>query len=154
MASKIERERKERRSTIISGVSQGLKKSDIAAKLGVERWVVDRDLRMMRREGNPDLRHARKAREEQAETKKQSTVSSERFMRMTGMTFKEKSFRNMVDFYRSELMNVLKSDNQYNAILDLPKSVQRTLKKNGIIIHWRRNRRISPKAMEYLLRDD
>ncbi len=74
----------------------------------------------------------------------------DKFLLMTGMTFQEKTFRNMVDFYRPELLKVLKSDDQCIEIMQLPKSVIRTLKNNGIIIYARKNLEIAPKALVYL----
>ena len=69
---------------------------------------------------------------------------------MTGMTFKEKSFRNMIEFYKPELRKILKSEKQYAAINKLPKSIRRILKNNGIIAYGRKNLRITSDAREYL----
>jgi hypothetical protein len=69
---------------------------------------------------------------------------------MTGMTFQEKNFENMMNFYRSELMRILKSKNEAAAIMILPKNVQRSLKRNGIIDGQKKMRKISSKARKYL----
>jgi len=72
---------------------------------------------------------------ERVQAKKQVIVSSlgERFHRMTGMTFKEKAFNNMMSFYKPELTKILNAENECAAIRDLPNSVRKTLKRNGII---------------------
>jgi hypothetical protein len=57
----------------------------------------------------------------------------------------------MIDFYRPELMKVLGSGDQYSAIMDLPKSVRRTLIQNGIITNRRRKREITLRALELLI---
>jgi len=45
---------------------------------------------------------------------------------MTGITLEEKSFRNMIDYNKSALMKILKSEDQYAAIVKLPKSIRKT----------------------------
>ena len=74
----------------------------------------------------------------------------ERFLSMTGMTFKEKSFRNMIEFYKPELKKIIESEKQYIAIMNLPKNIRRTLKNNGIIAYGRKNLRITSDARKYL----
>lgn len=145
-------EREKRRLMILEGISQGLRPSEIAAQLGVNRWVIMNDLRLMRYNGDPELRQVERAQERIRVEKKGSVarVRDDRFLRMTGMTFQEKSFRNMIDFYKPELMRILRSENQYAAILNLPKSVQRTLKNNGIVANGRLKREITPHARMYL----
>ena len=54
-------------------------------------------------------------------------------MKLTGMTLKEKSFRNMIEFYKPKLLDVLKSSDQHSVINSLPKSAKNTMKKNKII---------------------
>ncbi len=60
------------------------------------------------------------------------TKQEEMFLGMTGMTLQEKTFRNMIDFYKSELMEIMKAADQSAAIRVLPKSDRRTMLHNGI----------------------
>lgn len=146
------RERQNRRTTILEGVGRGLSISEIAAQLRVNRWVVMNDLKMMRKSEDPELVQAERVRElSKEEQRSPSSESRERFLLMTGKTFQEKSFQNMIDFYRPELMKVLGSGDQYSAIMDLPKSVRRTLIQNGIITNRRRKREITLRALELLI---
>ena len=149
--------RRKRRPTILRGISQDLKHSEIAAELGVNRWVVMNDLRYMQYSGDSELKQAQEA-QERIRAEKRSVIASdrvyvkhdERFLRMTGMTIQEKTFRNMMDFYKPELTKILKSRDQYAAIINLPKSVRRTLMHNGIITHGRHKLEVTPDARKYL----
>ncbi len=115
------------------------------------------DLRYMQYIGDSELKQAQKARD-QIRAKKQSVITrdkihvkhNERFLRMTGMTIQEKTFRNMIDFYKPELIKILKSGDQNAAIMNLPKSIRRTLIHNGVITHGRHHREIASDAREYL----
>jgi hypothetical protein len=69
---------------------------------------------------------------------------------MTGITLQEKSFRNMIDFNKHELLKILKSEDQHAAIFKLSTSIQKTLKKNGIITRRRQDNEITERAQEYL----
>ncbi len=151
-------ERRKRRPTILRGISQDLKHSEIAAQLGVNRWVVMNDLRYMQYSGDSELKRAQEA-QERIRAEKQSVIArdrmyvkhGERFLRMTGMTIQEKTFQNMMDFYEPELTRVLKSGDQYAAIMRLPKSVRRTLMHNGIITHGRHKLEVASDARKYLI---
>jgi len=69
---------------------------------------------------------------------------------MTGMTLHEKSFQNMVHFYKSELMTILRSGDHEAAIRNLPNSTRRTLMHNGILT--KRNKpQITQQAQNQLL---
>ena len=151
--SNVIRERQERRLIILEGISQGLKHSEIATQLGVNRWVILNDLRFMRNNGDPELNEAQKA-QEQIRVNKPSvaSISNERFLNMTGMTFQEKSFRNMIDFNKQVLMKILNSKNQRTAIRSLPKSIRKTLKNNGIITNGWYKCEITLKTLDYLFR--
>ena len=89
---------------------------------------------------------------ERVQAKKQVIVSSlgERFHRMTGMTFKEKAFNNMMSFYKPELTKILNAENECAAIRELPKSVRKTLKRNGIIAQGWKTPEITEHARAYL----
>jgi predicted sulfurtransferase len=133
MTNSIEHE--QRRLIILEGINGGIENSEIAEKLGVPLWVVRRDLKKMRYNRDPELKKAYKKAQERVQVKKQIIAISlgERFHRMTGMTFKEKAFNNMMSFYKPELTKILNAENECDAIRDLPNSVRKTLKRNGII---------------------
>ena len=145
------RERQERRLIILEGMSQGLKHSEIATQLGVNRWDILNDLKLMRNNGDPELKEAQEA-QEQIRVNKPSvaSISNERFLNMTGLTFQEKSFRNMIDFNKHALMKILNSKNQNAAIMNLPKSIRKTMKNNGIITKGWHNCEITIKTLDYL----
>jgi hypothetical protein len=145
-------EQVKRRPTILEGISQGLRQTEIAVQLGVNRIIIKQDIRAMERQKDAGLKLAQKAAYEQLLVKRSlvSSKSSDKFLLMTGMTFQEKTFCNMVDFYRPELLRVLKSDDQCIEIMQLPKSVIRILKNNEIIIYARKNLEIAPRALAYL----
>lgn len=155
--SNIVHERQERRPIILEGIRQDLKHSEIATRLGVNRWVIMNDLRYMRYNGDHGLKRAKEA-QDQIRAKKLSVLTSEkihakhneRFLRMTGMTLQEKTFRNMIDFNKHELMKILKSEDQNAAISRLPKSVRRNLLHNGIITKGWHNCEITAQALKYL----
>jgi ERCC4-type nuclease len=149
--SNVIRKRQERRPIILEGIRQDLKHSEIATKLGVNRWVILNDLRFMRNNGDPELKEAQKAQEQiQVNMPSVSSINTERFLNMTGITPQEKSFRNMIDFNKHELMKILNSKNQNAAIMSLPKSIRRTLKNNGIITNKWRKCEISLETLDYL----
>jgi hypothetical protein len=149
--------RKNRRLIILEGIRQDLKNSEISAQLGTNRWVIKSDIKYMKKNGDIGLKQAINAQAKVREKKvlllseeKTHFKHNERFLGMTGVTLQEKSFRNMIDFNKFELLKVLKSEDQHAEICKLPKSVQKTLKKNGVITkNWRDNE-ISKRAQEYL----
>jgi len=153
MTSSIQ-ELETRRLNILDGINEGFAYSKIADKLGVHLWVVMNDLKRMRHNRDPELKQVIRKAQELAQEKKRSIANqpAERFHRMTGMTFKEKTFNNMMSFYKPELVKILKSDNECAAIRDLPKSVRRTLKHNGIIAQGWRTPEITTIARTYLTR--
>ena len=128
-------EQEERRVSIIDGINRGMPFSEIAAELGVHLWVVKGDIRRMRHDRDPELKEAYRMAEErvQIEKRKVANKQDERFHMMAGMSLKEKTFSNMMSFYRPELMKILRAENEGEAIRKLPDSVKRTLKNNGII---------------------
>ena len=72
------------------------------------------------------------------------------FYNMTGMTFQEKSFQNMVYFYKPELNKILQSEDQVTAIQCLSSSVRKTLVKNQILVK-KGQYKVSQRAYELLL---
>ncbi len=146
-----------RRLIILEGISQDLGHSEISAQLGANRWVVRSDIKYMQRNDDPGLILAE---EDQAQIREKKVLllteetrhfkQNQRFQSMTGITLQEMSFRNMIDYNRHELLIVLRSEDQNAEIFKLSKSVQRTLKKNGIIIKRWKDNEITERAQEYL----
>ena len=149
-----------RRTEILEAISQGLKYSEIAAKLGTSRWKILNEVRIMRLNTDLRLRDAERARnmvqaEEgvRVESGKVYVREDEVFQRMTGLTLEEKSFENMIEFYRPQLLSIIASDDEGAAIMGLPKRVRATLRNNGIIDGRRGSRktwRITEKSKDYL----
>jgi len=146
-----------RRLIILEGISQDLGHSEISAQLGANRWVVRSDIKYMQRNDDPGLILAK---EDQAQIREKKVLllteetrhfkQNQRFQSMTGITLQEKSFRNMIDYNRHELINILRSEDQNAEIFKLSKSIQRTLKKNGIITKRWKDSEITERAQEYL----
>ena len=146
-----------RRLIILEGISQDLGHSEISAQLGANQWVVRSDIKYMQRNDDPGLILAK---EDQAQIREKKVIllteetrhfkQNQRFQSMTGITLQEKSFRNMIDYNRHDLLNVLRSDDQNAEIFKLSKSIQRTLKKNGIITKRWKDNEITERAQEYL----
>lgn len=149
--------RDKRRLIILEGISQDLGHSEISAQLGADRWVVRSDIKYMQRNEDPGLILAK---EDQAQLREKKALLSteetrhfkqnQRFQSMTGITLQEKSFRNMIDYNRHELINILRSEDQNTEIFKLSKSVQKTLKKHGIITKRWKDNEITSRAQEYL----
>jgi hypothetical protein len=149
--------RKNRRSTILEGISQDLKHSEISEQLGTNRWVIRSDIRNMKNNGDIGFKQAEEAQALIREKKvlllkkeKKYYKQNESFLNSTGITLQEKSFRNMVDFNKFELLKILKSEDQHAEINLLSKSIQRTLKKNGVITKRWRDNEITERAEDYL----
>jgi hypothetical protein len=149
--------RKKRRLIILEGISQDLKHSEISAQLGANRWLIMSDIKFMQNNGDLGLEQAEKAQIQVREKKvllltKEKThfKQNERFLSMTGITLQEKSFRNMIDFNKHELLKILKSEDQNAAIFKLSTSIQKTLKRNGIITKRWQDNEITERAQEYL----
>ena len=149
--------RKKRRQIILEGISQDLNHSDISAQLRVTRGVLMSDINYMRSNGDLGLIQAELTQVQVHENKVSLTSKNmehykqnEKFLGMTGITLQEQSFRNMIDFNKHELLKILKSKDQHAAIVKLPTSIQKTLKKNGIIIRRWQDTEISERAQKYL----
>jgi len=146
-----------RRLIILEGISQDLGHSEISAQLGANQWVVRSDIKYMQRNDDPGLILAK---EDQALIREKKVLllteetrqfkQNQRFQSMTGITLQEKSFRNMIDYNRHDLLIVLRSEDQNAEIFKLSKSIQRTLKKNGIITKRWKDSEITERAQEYL----
>ena len=141
-----------RRQALLEGISQNLNYNEIAVQLGVRRGDLLKDVKAMRRSRDPDLRDAQRNGQAMVEKEKRSASKQreERFYYMTGMTLQEKSFQNMVYFFKPELMTILRSGDREAAIRNLPKSTRRTMMHNGILT--KRNRpEITQQARDQLL---
>ena len=147
----------ERRLGILSGIGQDLTSLEIATKLGVRISIIKKDLKVMKYnrdyEIRAQLKQAYKDKKIRALASKQAIVNvrNERFMSMTGLTFQEKNFENMVYYYRPELIEILGSADENEAITSLSTSVQKTLARNKIIGGLKSSRQISSRARHYLL---
>ena len=151
--------RKKRRLIILEGISQDLRRSEISAQLGATQGIIKSDIRFMRSNGDLGLIQAEKTQTQVRETKvlliaknKRHLKQNERFLSLTGITLKEKSFRNMIDFNKHALMKILNSKNQNTAISSLPKSIRKTLKNNGIITDGWHKCEVTIKTLDYLFR--
>lgn len=140
------------RQGILEGIRQNLNYKQIAYKMGIRRRALERDVYTLRRLRDPGLLDAEKAAEAKIDKlrKAASLKRDKRFLNMTGMTFLEKSFHNMVYFYKPELTEILNSEDQVTAIRGLPKSVRRTLLRNKILIKMGQFE-VSQRACELLL---
>ena len=144
----------ERRLGILEGIGQDLTSLEIATKMGVKIHIVKKDLKAMKYSRDSKLKQAYIDKKIRAIASKQARVNvrNERFKSMTGLTFQEKNFENMVFYYRPELIEILGSEDEALAIMGLSKSVQRTLARNKIIDGLKFSRQISSKARDYLPR--
>jgi predicted ArsR family transcriptional regulator len=111
--------REKRRLIILTGISQDLTHSEIAAQLGTNRWSIKSDIKFMQHNGDLEFKQAEKAQLRVQEKKvllssreKNHFKQNERFQSMTGITLQEKSFRNMIDFNKHDLLKILKSKDQ------------------------------------------
>ena len=145
-------ERETRRLDILDCIKKGYGVKEIAKRLEVPRWTIMKDLKRMQYYRDSELKDAYIYAKEQSQLKKQiiANQSDERFQRMTGMTFLEKTQNNMLLFYRPELKEILKSDNEGDAIRELPSSVRRTMKRNGIITAGWKYLQITEYARAYI----
>jgi transposase len=144
----------ERKSAIIDGISRNIKPSEIASKLSVSKWVVIKDIKKMRYQGDPELEQAYKT----AKSKKKSTPiavrDEKRFQEMTGMSLEEKTFINMLHYYKLDLLEIVASEDETLAIQRLPSSSKRCLKKHDIITSGWKDSEINEKVREYLSDQD
>jgi len=145
-------EQETRRLDILKGINNGFGNVKIAAELGIPLWVVINDLKRMRHNRDSELAQAYVNVLDQARAKKLSIAElpNDRFYHMTGMSLTEKTFNNMMSFYRPEIMKIYKSDIEGVMIRELPSSVRKTLKNNGIIAQGWSSPQLTSKARAYL----
>ncbi|MCX6654526.1 MAG: hypothetical protein NTY03_05315 [Candidatus Bathyarchaeota archaeon] len=142
----------ERRLMILKGINQDYSSIEIAAEMGVRKWIVLNDLRAMKYNKDPELKQAYLDKETRANIIKQSQTNlrDERFHIMTGKTFQEKNFENMINFYKSELRVIYRSRDERVGISGLSKNVRKTLKHNDITTGHGSREHLSEKVREYL----
>ena len=141
-----------RRFTILEGISKNLSNSEIAAQLGVNRWIINRDIRGMKYNRDPKLRQMYQKRKELIKANKQVSAQKRdnRFYGMTGMTIDEKMFQNMIDFHKPELEKVMGSKDESHEISKLSRNARKILKRNKIINYGWGYYEITPKARNFL----
>jgi hypothetical protein len=142
----------ERRLVILKGIDQDHSTIEIAAEMGVRKWMVLNDLRAMSYSRDPELKQAYIDKETRAQAGQLSITNQrdERFRKMTGKTFQEKNFENMINYYRAELDTIYKSKNEFAAITQLSDGTRKTLKRNEILSGYRSRIQLSEKARSYL----
>jgi hypothetical protein len=118
--------------------------------------VVVKDIKKMRYQRNSDLEKAYETAEKRRKKKaKPIAVRAEkRFKEMTGMSLEEKTFINMLHFHKPDLLEILESKNENEAIMRLPSSTRRCLKKHDMITSSWGNSKINEKVREYLSDQD
>jgi hypothetical protein len=143
----------ERRLLILKGINQDLSSIEIAAEMGVGKWIILSDLRAMKYNKDPELKQAYFNKDTRANADKQSQINlrDERFQHMTGKTFQEKNFENMINYYKTELLVICKSKDECTAITGLSKDIRKTLKHNEILTGRKGNNQLTSKARDYLL---
>lgn len=144
----------ERRLIILRGIGSDHTNIEIAAEMGIRKWVVLRDLRAMNYNKDPELKQAYLDKEIRANSNKQSQINlrDERFHNMTGMTIQEKNFQNMINYYKAELQRIYESQDECTAITGLSRDIRKTLKHNEILTGHRGKIRLTAKARDYILR--
>ena len=143
----------ERRLMILRGINQDHTSIEIAAEMGVMKWIVLHDLRTMKYNKDPELKQAYLDQETRVNASKQSKINLRdvKFHHMTGMTFQEKNFENMINYYKAELQVIYKSQDERVAISSLSKNIRKTLKHNDITAGHGSREKLSGKARDYLL---
>ncbi len=142
---------------ILDGIKKDKKYIDIAEELGISRWTVKKEVFKMQYNSDPRLHSAKKIQKkiqkkkfEELRSQMNHVKQNKEFVKSTGITLKEKTFRNMVEFYQEELLDALTSSNQGTQISKLPKNIKNTLKKNDIITDTSHTKELTPKAKQYL----
>ena len=142
----------ERRLVILRGIGQDHTTIQIAAEMGVGKWKVLNDLRAMNYSKDPELKQAYLDKETRAHADTVSLINlrDEKFRHMTGMTFQEKNFENMINYYKAELDTIYKSKDECTAITGLSTDIRKTLKRNDILTGHRNKIQLTTKARDYL----
>jgi type IV secretory pathway TrbD component len=143
----------ERRLVILRGIQRDQSNVEMATEMGVGKWTVFNDLRTMSHNRDPELRQAYVDRQARIDESRNAVtnVRDEKFRKMTGMTFQEKNFENMINYYRAELKLIYKSKDEGSAITRLSTDVRKTLRRNEILVGRRDRIQLTDKARDYLV---
>lgn len=141
----------DKKKQILEGIEKNYSYKQIAKTLRMSPRRLRTEIKIMRRNKDPIFLKAQNDRNElKIKAKNKARERREKtFYDMTGMTFTEKSFQNMIDFYRPELNKIMISIDPLAAINKLPVSIRKTLTKNNILIR-NGHLEISQKAREQL----
>jgi len=131
----VERVEGSMRSVLLDGLSRNQSYAELALRLGVRRGELIREVKGMRRRRDAGYFDAKRRGRGFLEEERVavSVRREERFFGMMGMSIREKTFLNMVSFYRPELLAILRSEDHESAIRELPNSVRKTLVRNNIL---------------------
>ncbi len=147
----------EHKQAVLKGIRENLAYPEIASQLGVSLFTLRKEVWLMRRYGDKELVEAESMRMEiksknENLNPKSFVVQENRFLNMTGMTLEEKTFQNMVEFYRPALIAILRAKDQAVEIGALPKRDRTTLFRNEILQGGRNSRTwiLSARAKKYL----
>jgi hypothetical protein len=143
----------ERRLIILRGIQKDHTNLQIAAEMDVPKWVVLKDIRAMIYSKDPELKHAYLDKKKRLYANKVSATNNidATFLGMTGVTFQEKNFQNMMNYYKHELRRIYTSKDECTAITKLSTDIRKTLKRNDILTGRRGNARLTDKARGYVI---
>jgi hypothetical protein len=136
---------------ILRGINQDHTSMEIAAEMGVRKWIVFNDLKAMRYHKDPGLKQAYLDKDTRANANKQYLIMDERFHNMTGMTIQEKNFENMITYYKAELQRIYESRDECTVIMGLSSIVRNMLRRSEIITWHGGKIRLSARARDCLL---
>ena len=145
-------DRESRRFTILEGISKNISYSEIAAQLGVNKWIVSSDVRKMQHERDLELRRMYQKRTELIKANRQMIAQKQekRFFGMMGTTIDEKMFQNMIHYHKPDLKRAMGSKNESKEISKLSRNVRKILTRNKIINHGYGKYEITEKARDFL----
>lgn len=137
---------------ILRGIQQDHTSIQIAEEMGVGKWTVLNDIKAMSRNRDSELKQAYldKATRLHANSVSVTNIRDAKFLVMTGLTFQEKNFQNMIDYYKAELQLIYKSKDEQTAITGLSTDIRKTLRRNDILTGHRGRVKLTDKARDYL----
>jgi hypothetical protein len=146
-------EQNKRQTKIIEAIGRNMKISEIASDLKVSKWIILNDIKKMKYYKDPKLIQAYQIAKNgrNPKTISKATSAENKFQDMTGMTLKEKTFLNMLHYYKPELLKIINSKDENLAIHKLSSSVKRCLKKHDIIKQRWKQSEITTSARKYLM---
>lgn len=137
---------------ILRGIQQDHTSIQIAEEMGVGKWTVLNDIKAMSRNRDSELKQAYldKSTRLHANSVSVTNIRDAKFLVMTGLTFQEKNFQNMIDYYKAELQLIFKSKDEQTAITGLSTDIRKTLRRNDILTGHRGRVKLTDKARDYL----